>query len=440
MTALVQELYVGPGTSTSYGTPEPIDSVPGTFSAPASYTLEPSYVTPVKNQGGCGSCWAFATYGAMESNILMSDGPAENLSENHLIHNHGYDLDPCAGGNYAMSIAYMSRLDGPVYEADDPYPYGYGDGGSTPDGYARPYFLHDACIYDTVSEIKNALMDIGALATPMYWENTYFRSSDDTYYYSGAKACDHAVTIVGWDDAKQTAGGTGAWRIKNSWGSSWGDDGYFWLSYNDTKGAKTAVSFEPATVDRTRGAYQHDEFGNVSTLNTPYAVNVFQAHSEALIGSLGFYTAVDGTGYDVRVYDTFSADSGCSGELARLTGTLPYEGFHVVDLDPWVMLPDDDFALYLYLDSGYTSGDDTYYQAFEKTVVDYCTSTSAPGQSYYSFDGSSWSDLYAWDSTANFALKAYETPEPTAMALVLLGVGAIGVWSRRPRRKKGIEV
>ena len=73
-------------------------------------------------------------------------------------------------------------------------------------------------------------------------------------------------------------------------------------------------------------------------------------------------------------------------------------------------------------------------------MIDYCTSTSAPGQSYYSFEGSSWSDLYAWDSTANFALKGYETPEPTAMALVLLGVGAIGVWCRQRRRKSGMHV
>jgi len=134
-----------------------------------------SLLTPVKHQLSCGACWAFATYGSIESTWKMMGLGDNDFSENNLKNCHGFDLDPCVWGHHFMSTAYLVRGSGPITEVDDPYDPVNGPctEGLTPDAYIpEARYLpedHDA--------FKNAIMNIGAVY------NTYRSTSDYQWIY-----------------------------------------------------------------------------------------------------------------------------------------------------------------------------------------------------------------------------------------------------------------
>ena len=143
--------------------------------------------------------------------ILKAGGATTDFSERNLAYQHGFDLGPNDGGSSYMSEAYLSRFSGPISESADPY-----SAMGTADSVTGPAqdYVREMLRFDSASEMKNAIMTYGGLYTTMYMDPAYYRSSDYTYYYNGSAAIDHAVTVVGWDDNKPTAGGTGAWLIK----------------------------------------------------------------------------------------------------------------------------------------------------------------------------------------------------------------------------------
>ncbi|MCD6566503.1 MAG: hypothetical protein J7K53_11240 [Bacteroidales bacterium] len=94
-------------------------------SLPSLYDLRTenggNWISPVRDQGSEGACWAFATYGAVESYWLKQAKGQYDLSEQNLATCHGFDWSTSDGGNYYLSTAYLSRHSGPITESDDPY-------------------------------------------------------------------------------------------------------------------------------------------------------------------------------------------------------------------------------------------------------------------------------------------------------------------------------
>lgn len=201
-------------------------------------------VTSVKNQGGCGSCWAFAATGAFEAAIKIHDGIEYDLSEQQVMSCNIYESG--CGGGWAEPVYELFRRFGAV--AESCMPYEAVDGIPCTQGSCSVVAkLKDWQYVDNdVAAIKQAV-----LSGPVY---TSFSVYDDFRNYTsgcyqhtwGSYAGAHAVVIVGWDD-NACGSGNGAWLCKNSWGDWWaGLGGYFWIKWNNCGiGSSTARPIYP---------------------------------------------------------------------------------------------------------------------------------------------------------------------------------------------------
>ncbi len=183
-----------------------------------------NYVTSVKDQGSCGSCWAFGSLGAMESRLAVEAGvsdPSLNLSEQYLV-SCATD-NGCSGYSIEGTLSYVLSH-GVVdegcmsYEASDAVPCADHCG----DAEYRMWFLDSwAGTGGTVEGMKAALME-GPVVVGFIVYSDFFAYSGGVYEHVwGGQEGGHAVTVVGWDDTLS------CWICKNSWGGSWGEQGYF---------------------------------------------------------------------------------------------------------------------------------------------------------------------------------------------------------------------
>jgi hypothetical protein len=202
------------------------------ITAPEGMNFPPSFdwraeggVTPVKNQGNCGSCWAFCATAAFESQILISSGLQEDLSEQAVV-SCNLEGDDCGGG--WMETAYdLFAGQGAVRESCMPYHEVDTDSCVHASCEAAAYLDSYYYVDDTVEAIKTALLN-GPVACAMAVCGG-FGSYTGGCYEEECTEINHGVLLVGWDD--NMCGGEGAWIMKNSWGPDWGDDGYMYIKY-----------------------------------------------------------------------------------------------------------------------------------------------------------------------------------------------------------------
>lgn len=398
-------------------------------------------LTSVKNQKG-GTCWAHGTMAALESNLLVtgawaaageSGEPA--LAAYHLDwwngFNDQFDADTAPdsiglpiheGGDYRMAAAYLSRGEGAVRAADAPTyqkpspersdAYHY--------FYARDIeWLAMGTSGDTVPIVKAALVSSGAVATVIGYQDAYYAQATSSFYQPPDSTWEpsHAVTIVGWDDDRVTAApGRGAWLVKNSWGTSWGEGGYFWVAYADKYAGREpdlgAVAFRNVEPMRYRAIYSHDYHGWRDTAAVSDAFNAFVAKGAAgereRIGAVSFYTASPGQPFTIRLHRRF--ENGALSELvAEKHGTAVFPGLHTVDLDAIVEVPAGErFFVELELPGGAQPVDRTSLlrrMMGTKARVTVASRASA-GESFYRSASGAWKDLQGWDKSANFCIKA----------------------------------
>lgn len=281
----------------------------------------------VKDQGNNGACWAFGATGALESAFLKATGIQLNLSENNIqnsaLHYGTYGTPSIFEGGYSTSgmglfLAWLGTLS-VDYDSYDEL------GKITLTAFSDDsYHIQDCVIIPKRqnaldnSKLKEALTKYGGVTVHLYGaisNNNYYNPQTHSQYYDGTEPGNHFVTLVGWDDNYSKDNflikpkGDGAWICKNSWGTDWGENGYFYVSYYDTTFAMyaTSVAYIINNTESYVRLYQYD-IGDIDRyFNNPKGqylsyINRYVANDNELISAIGTYFEKANENYTITVY------------------------------------------------------------------------------------------------------------------------------------------
>ena len=447
-----------------------IDGTEITKAAAYPSTYKTANLPDVRDQGSYGVCWAFSTISLIETNLIKKNLVSNDidLSELHLV-NYTYNCvnDPLGGlegdinkfdtsygsvmqygGNVEMAANSLLDWEGAVNEDVVPYTIEYVrqvENNQLDDSLAYGKDVaHVQNFYrvNTTSkeDVKKAVMDYGAVSISYWsdqssdWSTQYYNSLTAAYYCPEGRTTNHAVNIVGWDDDYSSDNfatkpeGNGAWIVRNSWGSEYGKDGYFYLSYYDKSIYSVGYTLEAELSDNYNNNYQYDGamlYGYMGYTGSNKYSNIFEAKANLggseNIKAVSFMTGSStNLNYTVSVYTNLSDDTNPeSGTLAaQKSGVTTYDGMYTVVLDSSVNINEGKkFSVVVEVNSN--SGK-TAYLAYERSMQSgkagyWCTASVKANQSFINSPYNGWNDFSNKSYGGNFIIKAFTDNETTTV-------------------------
>lgn len=359
----------------SYGEIDENVNISADVILPESFDLfETGHGNAVRNQGIYETCWTFASAASGETS-LRDAIPSINLSEMHTAFFPYYGEDGIrlkdsentsvldAGGLSFIVTNLWSQWKGPVNDESLEYiDFNLSFDKDYAESFYRmaDYHLENAYMFnynedgtnrESVNNLIKQFIYNGYGVDVSFYMKGYDETTNAAYTYYDHSLSNHSVTIVGWDDsftADNFQGNTGAWLAKNSWGTSFGDTGYFYIAYADTTLCDFTV-FDLGEKSNYATNYQHDSFipaqamaaDNDTSINKPsYMANIFTAEETQQIEAVSTYILNPHTDYEITVYtDLKDVSDPTSGTASAVTkGTSQLTGYLTLELDENVIV------------------------------------------------------------------------------------------------------
>lgn len=391
-----------------------------------------SFISEPKNQMQTEGCWAFAASSCIESFLRKKQFEQTqqrerfDFSEWHMEHSTysamrdyvnvdgAADRTVNAGGNLLFAGGYLMRGAGPVNDEELPFDNRtdalyLGQIQKPVSAQVRGLrFIAQSEIDQTGREalqkqLKRAIMEYGEAYVSLEYKNSYYNAYTYGFYDpSDEYKVNHAVTVVGWDDAypkenfKTIPSRDGAWIAKNSWGADRDDGGYFYISY-DTPSVYFLAGYvtDAAETVEYDHAYYNCPLMGISAIgfgsDTAYAANVFTKQpGEELLTDVAFVTR-GYTEYEIYVNPVGSAPAGAQVQFVQ-SGTVDYMGYTTVKLQNPVALDGEQFAVII----KYTMPGVEY--VVPVVPKEQLAGTDYSGVSWISTNGSVWVDSYTYSN------------------------------------------
>ncbi len=387
---------------------------------PSVYDLRTvNRVSFIRNQGSTATCWACASLEALESSLLPAN--QHRFSVDSMINDNSFQLDESAGGEYTMALAYLLSWQGPIETSDTESIIDE----LTGEQPAPAVHLQEAHFYDSenLDDIKRGVYRYGGVSTSIYASvstanlngSSSYNRATNSYCYRGNAKPNHDVVIIGWNDSYPAANfstdvpGNGAFICQNSWGSGFGDDGVFYISYYDSNIGNQAVSYVKVDTNNTYNyIYQSDLCGWVGQIGYSkewaYGANTFTASATQQIEAAGFYSLGQNTTYQVYFVPNYVNTSTLSSKEIVAQGTLKQAGYYTIKFNqPKTVTEGENFAIVIYINTP---------DILRPLAVEYASDTKTQavditdGKGFISNNGLDWENVEDV-AKANLCIKAY---------------------------------